>query len=128
MPEDGIFWQGRYGSSFKLDSTDSVIVATKFRSEVNDRTPNTRSARYVGFLAFSKESCGDDFIAKLMDGNLMIDIVDYEFVYQILNYGMKADESVAGFAFELLEVTEKNYPFKIRRNGTSKWISIISIF
>jgi len=53
-----------------------------------------------------------------MDGNLMIDIVDYESVYQILNYGMKADESVAGFAFELLEVTEKNYPFKIRRNGT----------
>jgi len=94
------------------------MVATKFRSNVNDRTPDTRSARYVGFLAFSKEACGGDFIAKLMDGSLQIDIVDFSPVYQILSYGIKADESVAGLAFELLEVTETNYPFKIRKDGS----------
>lgn len=55
-----------------------------------------------------------------MDGSLEIDIVDYSPVYQILSYGMKADESVAGLAFELLEVTETNYPFKIRKDGSSK--------
>ena len=55
-----------------------------------------------------------------MNGELEIDIIDYNPVYEILSYGMKSDESVAGFAFELLEVTDKNYPFKIRTNGTSK--------
>jgi hypothetical protein len=59
-------------------------------------------------------------MAKLMNGELEIDIIDYNPVYEILSYGMKSDESVAGFAFELLEVTEKNYPFKTGRNGTSK--------
>ena len=59
-------------------------------------------------------------MAKLMNGEFEIDIIDYNPVYEILSYGMKSDESVAGFAFELLEVSEKNYPFKIRKNGTSK--------
>jgi len=94
------------------------MIATKFRSNVNNRTPDTRSGRYVGFLAFSREACGEDFMGKLMNGEFEIDIIDYNPVYEILSYGMKSDESVAGFAFELLEVSEKNYPFKIRKNGT----------
>ena len=56
----------------------------------------------------------------MMNGELEIDIIDYNPVYEILSYSMKSDESVAGFAFELLEVTEKNYPFKIRTDRTSK--------
>ena len=59
-------------------------------------------------------------MAKLMNGEFEIDIIDYNPVYEVLSYGMKSDESVAGFAFELLEVSEKNYPFKMRKNGTSK--------
>ena len=59
-------------------------------------------------------------MAKLMGGELELDIIDYNPVYEILSYGMKSDESVAGFAFELLEVTETNYPFRIRKDGTGK--------
>ena len=66
------------GADF-LEAEDAML-AMKFRAK--NRLVNPRTDLYYGFVVFTKDVCGVDFLRAINDGRVQIGFVDSEPVYE----------------------------------------------
>jgi len=61
-------------------SDKEAMVAMKYRAK--NRLVNPRTELYYGFVLFTKDVCGVDFLRAINDGRVQIGFVDSEPIYE----------------------------------------------
>jgi len=103
-----------------MKGDDTVILASKFR--VKNSRVNPRTDKYQGFVAWTKDVCGNDFLKKMRSGEVGVSIVDTNDIYDLNFVYFKNDGrySMGGFSFELTEVTTMDLPWSWKRGVATK--------
>ena len=91
------------------------MLSSKFR--VKNSPVNPRTDLYHGFVTWTKDVCGNDFLKKIRSGEVGISLVDTENVYSIRHKYYKSDGkyTMGGFSFELTEVVTKDTPWSFKQ-------------
>lgn len=93
---------------------DSAMLQVKFRSKNKFVSP--REELYKGFIFWTKDVCGMDFVKKLRSGEVRVDLVDTTDVYRLGDaYFRDASKYThAGFEFELTQLVDKDTPWTFK--------------
>jgi hypothetical protein len=113
-------WKGRSTTKYVMKGDDTVILASKFR--VKNSRVNPRTDLYQGFVTWTKDVCGNDFLKKMRSGEVGVSIVDTNDIYDLNFVYFKNDGrySMGGFSFELTEVTTMDLPWTWKRGVATK--------
>ena len=108
-----------------MKGDDTVILASKFR--VKNSRVNPRTDKYQGFVAWTKDVCGNDFLKKMRSGEVGVSIVDTNDIYDLNFVYFKNDGrySMGGFSFELTEVTTMDLPWSWKRGKLFQFFPIL---
>ena len=102
------------------------MLSSKFR--VKNSPVNPRTDLYHGFVTWTKDVCGMDFLKKLRSGEVGVSIVDTNDIYDLNFVYFKNDGrySMGGFSFELTEVTTMDLPWTWKRGKSLFFLFDIS--
>ena len=78
-----------------------------------------RNNLYIGFIAFSRKSCGTDFLRAVVDGRLQFGFLDATDIYDPIGYFYRNEGSFssAGLSYRLTAVVENDLPFRYDRKN-----------
>lgn len=73
-------------------------------------------------MAYSRKTCGSDFMDAVVDGRLSITFVDTLPIYELLGKFKRDDgsKSSVGFSYRLTEVVEQDMPWRKTKTGIKK--------
>ncbi|CBY41931.1 unnamed protein product [Oikopleura dioica] len=113
-------WKGRKNTKYVYKGTDSVVLASKFK--VKNSPVNPRTDKYHGFITWTKDVCGGDFLKKMRSGEVGVSLVDTEDIYDLKYVYFKNDGkyTMGGFSFELTKVIEKDLPWTLKSGVPTK--------
>jgi hypothetical protein len=113
-------WKGRKTTKYIYKGDDTVMLSSKFR--VKNSPVNPRTELYHGFVTWTKDVCGNDFLKKIRSGEVGISLVDSENVYSIRHKYYKSDGkyTMGGFSFELTDVVTKDTPWSFKSGVATK--------
>ena len=60
-----------------LKKLEQVSIPKKNAAGDADPTLNIRKTPYVGYLIWSRKSCGADFLSRIDDGRVKLEFFDY---------------------------------------------------
>ena len=91
-----------------------MILSSKFR--VKNSPVNPRTDLYQGFVMWTKDVCGNDFLKKMRSGEVGVSIVDSEDIYDLnfVYYKNDGKFSQGGFSFNLTDVITKDLPWTFK--------------
>ena len=91
-----------------------MILSSKFR--VKNSPVNPRTDKYQGFITWTKDVCGADFLKKLRSGEVGVSLVDTEDIYDLnfVYYKNDGKYTMGGFSFELTQVIDKDLPWTFK--------------
>jgi len=104
-------WKGRKNMRYIYMSDKEAMLAMKYKAK--NRNVNPRTELYYGFVLFTKDVCGIDFLRAINDGRVQIGFVDSEPIYEhkITYFRNDKKNSNAGFSFRLTEVVDRDTPW-----------------
>ena len=96
------------------------MLQVKFRAK--NKYVNPRSELYKGFVFWTKDVCGMDFMKKLRSGEVRIDLVDTTDVYRLgdVYFRDAAKYTHTGFEFELTQLVDKDTPWAFKGGVATK--------
>ncbi|CBY30365.1 unnamed protein product [Oikopleura dioica] len=113
-------WKGRQTTKYVFKGDETVVLASKFR--VKNSPVNPRTDLYQGFVTWTKDVCGNDFLKKIRSGEVGISLVDTEDIYRIKHKYYKNDGkyTMGGFSFELTDIVTKDTPWAFKSGTATK--------
>jgi len=113
-------WKGRKNTKYIYKNEKSALLQTKFR--VKNSPVNPRTDLYQGFIVWTKDVCGNDFLKKLRSGEVGVELIDSEDVYDLNFKYFKNDGrwSLGGFSFESTQVVTKDTPWAFKSGVPTK--------
>jgi len=110
----------RKNTKYVYKGDDSVVLASKFK--VKNSPVNPRTDKYQGFITWTKDVCGADFLKKMRSGEVGVSLVDTEDIYDLNFVYFKNDGryTMGGFSFELTAVVDKDLPWTFKNGVATK--------
>ncbi len=114
----------RKTTKYVFKGDDTVVLASKFR--VKNSPVNPRTDLYQGFVTWTKDVCGNDFLKKIRSGEVGISLVDTEDIYRIKHKYYKSDGkyTMGGFSFELTDIVTKDTPWSFKSGKISESLPV----